>query len=426
MISQLDIANYRCFENLSLSFGEGVNLLIGDNASGKTTVIKALGAVLNSFFSGFSDENTRYIGLEKEDFREQISNGVLLPNLPISLTFSFLNTEASLQLHSHKGRTLQSPLKPIKELGKDFYTTLFDQGRQRRALPLFAGFFMSDIHASRKLNESRLKQYLHRPSFGYYECLQGDGFLGYWTTRMLVLREANEGEQELGGVIEAIRRGLGEDGCGIIADVEVRPQKGQVYYRTCDGRMMATHHLSDGMKRLANIFMDIAFRCMLLNQAFYGPEACLETKGTVIIDEADLHLHPTLQAKLVKGLQAGFPKLQFILSAHAPMIMTGVRTDERNKIYRLSFLQEENRYQAQEISLYGLDASTIIQAALGVVPRDAGVDERLAALFSLIDAEEYEQAQRALAVMRQEFGNQLPELSRAESMLNFLMEELDD
>jgi predicted ATP-binding protein involved in virulence len=164
---------------------------------------------------------------------------------------------------------------------------------------------------------------------------------------------------------------------------------------------------------------------MLLNKGIYGLKACAKTEGTVLIDEIDLHLHPTLQSVVMKGLQNAFPKLQFIITSHAPMIMTGIPLAGDNKIIKLTYSKVEG-YGAKEINTYGLDASTIIQAILGVTPRSLEVEERLGTLFGFIDNDEYEKASEKLIEMRKQFDNNLPELSKAEAMLNFLMENKDD
>jgi predicted ATP-binding protein involved in virulence len=164
---------------------------------------------------------------------------------------------------------------------------------------------------------------------------------------------------------------------------------------------------------------------MLLNQGIFGLEACAQTKGTVLIDEIDLHLHPTLQSVVMKGLQNAFPKIQFIITSHAPMIMTGIPMDDQNKIIKLGYSEREG-YTAKEIETYGLDASTIIQAVLGVSPRSSDVEKRLQMLFELIDNEQYQKASEKLAEMRKQFGEHLPELSKAEAMLNFLIDSDDD
>jgi predicted ATP-binding protein involved in virulence len=423
-MKKIVLHNYRCFEHLHLEFTDKINLLIGDNSSGKTTIIRAVSTALTSYFSGFSDTNTRFSGLSKDDFRIVKADDVLANEHPIQVDFEWLGKKSSLQLKSPKGRTLQDPLKPIKKLAQDNFDGLFSDGKQVLALPVFTSFSTSDIHKPRKFNKDIFKKYEHKPSFGYFECLQGDGFMDYWTLRLLVLKEGETGELETEGVTNALLSALGPNGCNLISKVDIRPLRGKVFYTLVDGRLTDSENLSDGLRRLVNIVLDLSFRCMLLNKGIYGLDACAKTKGTVLIDEIDLHLHPTLQAVVMKGLQNAFPEVQFIITSHAPMIMTGIPTDANNKIIKLGF-DSDAGYTAKEIQTYGLDASTIIQAYLGVIPRSEEVNERLKILFNFIDTEEYRKAAEKLAAMKKEFGDNLPELANAESMLNFLMESDD-
>lgn len=424
-MKNIELFNYRCFDKSLFVFSDQVNLLIGDNSSGKTTIIRAVSSAMSSFFTGFSDENTRFIGLSKDDFKINESETGLVIEVPIKVQFLFLGRVASLELRSQKARTLLTPLKPISEIGKEYMNSLFINSKQVMDLPLMSSYSTADIHYPRRFSDKLFLKYKHKPSFGYFECLQGDGFLKYWTRRLLALREGRASELEVQGVINALIESLGTKGCGFLKSIDIRPIQGKIYYELLDGRFTDTQNLSDGLKRLVNIVMDMSFRCMLLNQGIFGLDACSQTKGTVLIDEIDLHLHPTLQSVVMKGLQKAFPNIQFIITSHAPMIMTGIPMDEQNKIIKLGYNKEEG-YSAKEIETYGLDASTIIQAVLGVTPRSADVEEKLRSLFSLIDNDEYQKASEKLGEMRNQFGEHLPELSKAEAMLNFLNDSEDD
>ena len=424
-MKKIKLSNYRCYESLELEFSDKINLLIGDNASGKTTLIRAISKALSSFFLGFSDENTRFTGLEKEDFTIVRAEETLANESSISVKFEWLGQEGELVLNSVKGRTLQEPLKDIKTLGSALYKDMFKEGKQVKALPMFTSFSTSDIHKPRKFSSGFFKKYEHKPSFGYFECLQGDGFMDHWTLRLLVLKEGDSGKLEIEGVTNALLTALGTKGCNVISKVDIRPLKGKVFYTLSDGRLTDTDNLSDGLKRLINIVLDISFRCMLLNKGIYGLEACAKTEGTVLIDEIDLHLHPTLQSVVMKGLQQAFPNIQFIITSHAPMIMTGIPMDDQNKIIKLGY-NDQNGSFAREIETYGLDASTIIQSVLGVTPRSQEVENRLKTLFAAIDNDQYEEAIIQLNEMRTQFGNYLPELAKAEALLNFLTDKSND
>jgi hypothetical protein len=50
--------------------------------------------------------------------------------------------------------------------------------------------------------------------------------------------------------------------------------------------------------------------------------------GIVLIDEVDAHLHPAWQRRIRKLLTDTFPRVQFILSAHSPLIIAGCGAGE--------------------------------------------------------------------------------------------------
>ena len=53
-----------------------------------------------------------------------------------------------------------------------------------------------------------------------------------------------------------------------------------------------------------------------------------DMEGLVLIDEIDLHLHPSWQVGIVGALCETFPKLQFVVTTHSPMVLSQLRTDE--------------------------------------------------------------------------------------------------
>ena len=53
-----------------------------------------------------------------------------------------------------------------------------------------------------------------------------------------------------------------------------------------------------------------------------------DMEGLVLVDELDLHLHPSWQRGLVPALKQTFPRLQFVVTTHSPMLLAGLRPDE--------------------------------------------------------------------------------------------------
>ena len=53
-----------------------------------------------------------------------------------------------------------------------------------------------------------------------------------------------------------------------------------------------------------------------------------EIEGLVLVDEIDLHLHPTWQRGLVAALRTAFPRVQFVATTHSPMVLPGLEPHE--------------------------------------------------------------------------------------------------
>ena len=67
-IDRLMIQNFRGFQNRELKFDPRFNLLVGDNATGKTSVLDALSIAVGSWFLGIKGY-AKAIGIDKEDVR---------------------------------------------------------------------------------------------------------------------------------------------------------------------------------------------------------------------------------------------------------------------------------------------------------------------------------------------------------------------
>lgn len=422
ILTQIEFKGFRCFSDYSLDFRRGVNLLIGDNGSGKTSVIRGVVLTLNAFFKGFSDENTSCSGIASDDFSHIVANESKNLTRPAEIVFSTEghNKKISIFRESKKTSTTYKNAKDFNWQNKELYNRVSEEDGNHRSvpLPLLAFFATDDIHSKvGNVNGKAFKEYYLSPSFGYYFCLKGGFLAKYWINRMLVLKEGGKGEEELTVVMSAIKKALGKSGCDIIRDVDIRPKQGYVYFIFTDGREVRFEDLSDGYLRLVNTVMDLAFRCSVMNRTLYGLDACEMTEGVVCMDEIDDHLHPSLQAKVIKALQHTFPKVQFIISTHAPMVMTSVENVEDNVVYRLDY--QEGSYIAEEVVTYGLDASSIIQFYLHQTDKDIDVQRQLDELFKLLDEERIEDAKYMLSELEERFSDRLPEITRARTLMSF-------
>ena len=126
---RVTINNFRGYESKSIDFRRGINLLIGDNSVGKTSLLRACNLVMNAFFCGYSDENTKWKSAEDDDFREIKNDDVATDELPINIAFELDEIDCpviTLEDGSVKHLYDNEPL-----LG-EFYPTLYIEKRSKK------------------------------------------------------------------------------------------------------------------------------------------------------------------------------------------------------------------------------------------------------------------------------------------------------
>jgi predicted ATP-binding protein involved in virulence len=108
-----------------------------------------------------------------------------------------------------------------------------------------------------------------------------------------------------------------------------------------DGKELLVGHLSDGEKCMLAMIGDLARRLAIANPTMDEP---LKGEGIVLIDEIELHLHPTWQKMILSKLCKVFPNCQFIVSTHSPVVLSEL---QNGKIYELS--KQEDFLEAKAI-----------------------------------------------------------------------------
>ena len=79
--------------------------------------------------------------------------------------------------------------------------------------------------------------------------------------------------------------------------------------------------LSDGYRAFIAFVGDLISR---LSEVAPQGMKMKDIPGIVLVDEVDLHLHPSWQQRVIADLARPFPKLQFIFSSHSPLIVNSL------------------------------------------------------------------------------------------------------
>lgn len=91
-----------------------------------------------------------------------------------------------------------------------------------------------------------------------------------------------------------------------------------------NGQKVPTVSLSDGFRSVIALAGDLIWRLL---QAFPSSEDPMSASGVVLIDELDIHLHPSWQRNISGWLQQVFPRLQFFVATHSPLVAAGAGED---------------------------------------------------------------------------------------------------
>lgn len=85
---------------------------------------------------------------------------------------------------------------------------------------------------------------------------------------------------------------------------------------------------------------------------------------TVIIDEVENHLHPTMQRRILPDLLEAFPTAKFIVSTHSPLVVGSVKN---SRVYALTY-NESNKVESRNLDLLNeaKTATEILDEVLGV------------------------------------------------------------
>ncbi|MEM7654970.1 MAG: AAA family ATPase [Bacteroidota bacterium] len=102
---------------------------------------------------------------------------------------------------------------------------------------------------------------------------------------------------------------------------EKNPETGELF-----AEPVSLNKLASGIRSIIGLVGDMYVR-LSANKSSASPDGEYtkpnELKGIVLIDELDLHLHPSWQKQLPTLLSQVFPKVQFIASTHSPISLLG-------------------------------------------------------------------------------------------------------
>ncbi len=411
-ITKLELTHFRGAQALRLDFHERLNVFVGVNGAGKSSVLDAAAILLSWMINRIKHASASGRPISESD----IQNGESTANIKVTCKMQgrYFGWNLAKTRKGHNKRGVASVLVTLSEIAKQWQSEISEHD-EKVNLPLMAYYPVNRAVLDIPL---RIRE-KHR--FGllaaYDEALSGGAsfrqFFEWFREREDLENEIRRDRQTLFQKInapfpdpqlETVRQAL-EQLMPDFKNLTVRrnPLRMEVEKK---GKRLSVNQLSDGEKCLMAMVGDLARRMAIASPVRNNP---LEGEGIVLIDEIDLHLHPKWQRMIIPKLTNIFPKCQFIVSTHSPHVLTHVQPES---IYLLKET-EEGIVSTQPAESYGKTTDRILEDLMGLeTTRPDPVSERLDMLYQEIEKGQLSEARKIIKEMKNKIGED-PELVKA-------------
>ncbi len=457
-LHSLQVTNFRCFESLTVEFDPQLTVLVANNGMGKTAILDAITVALGPFISGFDTgvnkgfkhEDSRLgiklIGTKKIKIRIKDSAWSVESKYPIKLNAAGIIEDQLIQwsreLKGEKTQTTVGDAKLLTKYAKKLQLSV--RADEQVTLPVIAYYGTGRLWRQSKPN---LKYSTDSKSrlYGYQDALNSESdfkAVSKWF-KDESLAQFNEivanimTHQHLGNidisplkipyiklehVRKAVDRCLNHSGWSTLYyDAELQ----QLVIRHKDDKLLDAFipvaQLSDGVKAMLSLVADIAYRCVQLNPHLASPPE--ETSGVVLIDEIELHLHPSWQQHVINDLQTAFPNIQFIVTTHSPQVLTTIPANSI-RLLEMEWDEETGRdclvVKPVSQQTLGVASSDVLAEAMGTDPvPDVEQARQLSQYKALIqqNLHEKEPGPDLRAQLDQHFGPQHPAILECDRLI---------
>lgn len=362
-VKELKLHNYRKFEDKVLELDRHMNLLIGKNASGKTTALEAVNVALGAYLAAYKTYVPgRFVrNISENDIRrknQKTAQKDVLLSSDIGQYPCFIEAELVMDdkkysyrriMEKKEGRTKFDGNNPMQKTVVSWEQMMQkgDGSDENLIFPLV--LYLSSARLWNENKNSDFNYDIPNRADAYHRCLDqkrgmqmpfnyirhlkevssqennGIDFPAY-TLIMGAIQKSMEEELKQG---KAIEYSLRYNGLALVDE---------------DGTWIPFEGLSDGYRGVIKIVADIAARMCILNP-YLKEDILKKTPGVVVIDELDLSLHPNWQRRIIHTLTSIFPKVQFICASHSPFLIQSL---EEGQLISMDGRVEEE-YSGQSI-----------------------------------------------------------------------------
>ena len=330
-IKKVHINNIRSIKDFEMKFDQpaGWHVIIGENGAGKSTIVKAIAFQL----LGNDVEGLRiniFEWLNNQSSTGMISNTIILQN----------NDEyydkIEKQEFTYKTKFLGSTIETdfVEKIESGFKKQLFKQQDKK-------GWFSSAYGPFRRFTGGTSTQEYksHQRLVAHLSIFGEDVALTEALDWLVQLNYKKLEKKEEGKTLDYIKILINSEGfLPHHAKLESVSSDG-VFFKDGNGQLISVNELSDGYRSILSLTFELIrqmVRVYGIKEVFRSIEKGehhIPVPGVVLIDEIDAHLHPTWQTSIGQWFTKYFPRIQFIVTTHSPLIC---RAAENGSIWQLA------------------------------------------------------------------------------------------
>ena len=410
-VTSLQLTNLRSIRSAEFRFKPGFNLVVGVNGVGKSSVLDALSVCLLANVKQANGLRVRAGSFANSDIRVGANE--------LTVVCDSQNGSMEHRYLIHRPRETKAPQQEQAGVPREqvYYTPARSAflgeppqvatGREPEGRPLAVLFSTSRAVPSRRAPSKRV-------AAGGTDAAFGDAL----ASRELRLSEiaawmrAQESLRSERALAATTLRAL-EDTVHLFLErytgLRVNDSERELLIDR-EGITVDVMHMSDGERGTLALVLDLTRRLVQANPEMDNP--VVEAEAVVLIDEIDLHLHPSWQRAIVHNLTATFPRCQFIATTHSPQVIGEVKHD------RIHIMTDGEAYTPTHS--FGVDSSRVLDEIMDAESRTKEAQDLLSQVSREIGEQRYEDARGLLAKIVEVLGETDPEVTRIQTLLDFL------
>lgn len=378
-IKYLEMINFRNMKSSRIDFSnEQFTVLIGDNGSGKTSIIEGITKGFVPIIRTINSEAVKQCDLSNKDITYGTAATAITLKIELDneeYTWTNRRRLSSAVQFEHVSENREKSQNDLKQL-KAKYLKCIENKKMPLVLYYGTDRIIRDVPIRGHIKNFEVTDSLRNcfDNVNYFR----DFYDWFKTEEDIELREMRSNKAYRNPRLDCVRTALERMIKGY-KNLRIELTPSRMLMTNSEGIDLQIEQLSGGYKAVLSVVADIAKRLSIANPETMNP---LEEEAVILIDELDLHLHPKWQKTIVDDFKRTFPNCQFIISTHSPFIIQAISADELFDLETMSYAGEEGSYN-------GWSIESIQEKKMGVKLKTEKYNDLITTFSKAIDNEEY-------------------------------------